>query len=441
MRVRPRVPSGRFIVTLLVGCAIAGAGAFVAAAGSAQQPTFRSSVDLIAVDVQVVDHDGRPIAKLTPDQFEVSIDGSRRRVVSAEFLQNADIDAPSRRPRDEAPLMMTAAPSTAAADAPGRIFVLGVDVSSFGVGDSRTIIQTAREFIRRLQPEDLVGVYAYPVGPKVMPTTDHALVSRRLDSIVGGNSALQARYNLSPVEIIDINAEINKALASNLQGRGQAVQPGNETDTLTRVQIRECGRAADVPCVEAIQNAAVTMGFMLEGQATESLNGLRSLTQSLSEYEGRKTLIILSAGMVASDRPGSRPDVGDLPKLLGQDAARANTTIYALYMDSAFWESMSASTGKSPISSVSRGRDRAMLSRVLEQFTGASGGALLPVLMGDGGPQFDRILRETSSHYLLGVEPAASDRDGRVRALKVNVRQKGVDVRSRLWVVVPRKVS
>jgi VWFA-related protein len=412
-------------------------------AAPAQQPTFRSAVDLIAVDVQVVDKDGRPVPSLKPEQFEVSIDGSRRRVASAQFVENADIDAPARRPRDTvAPLTMTADPES---DPPGRIYVLGVDVSSFGVNDSRDVISAARDFIKRLQPEDLVGLYAYPVGPKIMPTTDHALVTRRLDSIVGNRDSLQAEYNLSPVEIIDINAEINRTLAQNLVGRGTPIPTaptGNETDTLRRVQIRECGQALDVPCVEAIQNAAVTMGFILEGHATESLNGLRNLTQSLSSYEGRKTVVILSAGMVVSDRPGGRPDVGELPKLLGQDAARSNTTIYALYVDSAYWHNMAAESGKTDRSPISRGRDRAMLSRALEEFTGASGGAVLPVPMGTGELQLDRVLRETSSHYLLGVEPAPADRDGRLRELRVKVSQtRGLTVRSRLWVVVPKKIG
>ena len=47
-----------------------------------------------------------------------------------------------------------------------------------------------------------------------------------------------------------------------------------------------------------------------------------------------------------------------------------------------------------------------------------------------------RVLRETSSRYLLGVEPQASDRDGRVRELRVRVRQRGVTVRGRSWVAL-----
>src|SRR5262245_21575191 len=103
--------------------------ALSAVTAAAQQPTFRSSVDLIAVDVQVVDRTGVPIPQLTADRFDVQIDGGRRKVVSADFI---DEQHGSR----------------------GRTYVLGIDVGSINVVESRTLIEGAREFIRRLRPED-----------------------------------------------------------------------------------------------------------------------------------------------------------------------------------------------------------------------------------------------------------------------------------------------
>jgi hypothetical protein len=38
----------------------------------------------------------------------------------------------------------------------------------------------------------------------------------------------------------------------------------------------------------------------------------------------------------------------------------------------------------------------------------------------------------------LGVEPADADRTGRARQIKVKVRTRGLTVRARQWVVVPR---
>ena len=56
-------------------------------------PTFRSAVELIAVDVNVVDRNGQPVAGLDAEQFEVSVDGSPRRVAWATFLDYAAAQA------------------------------------------------------------------------------------------------------------------------------------------------------------------------------------------------------------------------------------------------------------------------------------------------------------------------------------------------------------
>jgi len=50
----------------------------------------------------------------------------------------------------------------------------------------------------------------------------------------------------------------------------------------------------------------------------------------------------------------------------------------------------------------------------------------------------DRLLTETSTSYVLGVEPDERDRDGRAHRIQVKVRQPGTKVRNRQLVVVPR---
>src|SRR5262249_24575892 len=53
---------------------------------AAQQPQFKSSVEVPSLDVTVVDDRGKPIADLKPDDFVVRIDGATRKVVSAEWV-------------------------------------------------------------------------------------------------------------------------------------------------------------------------------------------------------------------------------------------------------------------------------------------------------------------------------------------------------------------
>ena len=85
------------------------------------------------------------------------------------------------------------------------------------------------------------------------------------------------------------------------------------------------------------------------------------------------------------------------------------------------------------------GHDRSLHGNWLSAFSQSAGGRLIYVPVGTANFAFDRILRETSAYYLLGVEPAPADRDGRPRKLDVKVKRHGVSVRSRQWVVIPPK--
>jgi VWFA-related protein len=401
-----------------------------------QQPTFRSGIDVIAVDVQAVDNDGNPIQGLLAEHFTVEIDGRRRRVVSASFVPHG--------PSAAGPVGMPAPAGSFAATDPSRVFMLAVDVASFNVGDSRGVVAAARDFIRQLPPDERVGLYTFPLGPRMAPTTDRVALGQAIEAVVGQKQSLRSRYNLTASEVIDINSE-NAQLASQLPGpaRGQPVVTalrGDETDTIRRVQIRECG-TTDMRCVEDIRIEASAMGFMLEGQLTESMSGLSAVVQQVSQYPGRKMIVVLSGGMAASDRPGGRPDGGDVAKTLGREAAQANATIYSLFIDNGDSQAFSAERRRMDRSPSPRLREAMVLGRVLEDFALGSGGAFLRVIIGSGEQAFARVIRETSGFYLLGVEPAAEDRNGRQRALKVRVTQPGVTIRSRMWVTVPRSTS
>jgi VWFA-related protein len=423
---------------------LAGAAVFVVTPGAAdgvdaQQPTFRSAVDLIAVDVQVVDKNGTPIGALEPADFEVSISGRKRRVVSVDFIRSAEADAaPTARAVTSGPMATNLWVGTN----PGasRTYVLAFDTYSFGISESRDVVGAARGFIRRLQPDDKIGLYTFPTGPRLEPTTDHVAISQLVNTIVGRTQTMPGEFNLSPSEIVDITAEYSRR-SSQLPAQAG---PANRTmvpigdSVLQNVQLRECG-GLDSACGEMIQAEASAKAFYLEGRATEGINGLRALIQLLNTQPGRKTVVMFSAGIPISDRPGGRPDVGDLAKQLGQDAAATNTAIYTLHVDQRILQAIRPEQRRIVRTPGTPERDAAVSGRLLEQFSGASGGAFMPVLMGGGELQLDRVLRETSSHYLLGVEPADADRDGKLRELRVKVSKSGTTVRSRSWVVIPKK--
>ena len=373
---------------------------------------FRVAVDVVAVDVQVIDKEGRPVPDLGPEKFNVTINGRRRSVVSAERIGTE---------------LLSEGEQTLAASGKslrGRVILLAVDCISFDATASRGVIQAIRQFVRQLSPDDFVGLSAYPNGAKVDPTTDHAAVLRALDTVVGQKDLAElSQFHLRPSEIIDITREL-------MRGSGP---------TIDAIVARECGNPVDPVCQTRFIQEVTNLALVYEGLASASLGMLRNIVQGMAGFLGRKTLILVSGGMVASDVPGGRPDLGEMGIQVGKEAAIANTTIYTLYVESSFIERFSAQTRAGDKSLANWSRDSVLMGRWLEQFSGAAGGALFSVQVGNAESALARIQTELSSYYLLGVEPGDEDRDGRTHQIAVKTTQPNVTIRGRRWVTVPRR--
>jgi len=418
----------------IVAGVIVGAGWMAVVA--AQQPTFESRVDLIAVDAQVVDRTGHPIDALAPEHFDVALDGRRRRVVSAEFLRYEPGGATGRE---------SLLPSRPMADGPtaalhvdtGRIFIIAVDASSFEVGAARAPLEAAQAFVSALPPQDFVGLYTYPEGPRVVPGRDRVSVRQGLAQVPGARVPFAGIYNLRPSEVVDILAMSGARPTGGLAGRALAALGAAvaEIDPVAAVQQREC--PDDGECASRIVSEARAMALHLESQANRSLGGLNHLLTVMANLPGRKTVVFITGGVVVSDRPGGRPDVGELATVMGQRAARSNTSVYTVHVDGAFSSTYAASGRRT--GEPERARDRGMTGDWLDRFSAAAGGARLHVPVGAGEFAFERVLRESAGVYLLGVEPAEADRDGRPRQLRVRLTRSAPDdatVRHRQWVVV-----
>lgn len=410
----------------------------------AQRPTFRAAVDLIAVDVQVVTREGHPVADLDSKAFSVTIDGRDRRVVSVDHVQHSPATVSS-------PPTMATGPSARnewpASGPVARTFLLAFDAGSFSVAESRRAAQSARAFVDRLEPNDLAGIYAYPFGPRVAPTSDRASVRSALATVTGGAQPMSSQFHLTPAEVIDINAELTgmpvAPIFGQLGGRSNSLAStlsGSQADTLRRVLLRECGSENDLQCAQNIEREVANLAFFYEGEIAREIGDLGSVIRGLSELPGRKTVVVISAGMPAADRPGARPSVGDLARVLGEEAARANASIYALFFDLTTYQMFSAENARSNRMPVSQARESSVLSRFLDQFASTSGGTMIRVVTGSGEGAFGQVLRETSAYYLLGVAPAEADRDGRLHRLKVKVDAQGSTVRSRTWVQIPKRL-
>jgi hypothetical protein len=268
----------------------------------------------------------------------------------------------------------------------------------------------------------MAGVYVYPFSkPMLDMTHDHAAVIEKLDHVMGRRDRQPGMHNLTASEIVDINAR--------------------DTDAWQQAALRECPLDIFFPqCKEQVRADAFSLGAVYEMEGARRVLGISELIYSLGALPGHKTLVVLSAGMLFTTRVGGRPEFRSYMTRLGEQAARANVQPYFVHMDNSNEELFSAANHGSPRPDLTFRDalgDAALWANGLERMAGESGGVYLPWKNGTGELVFNRLLRETSAYYLLGVEPTEKHWDGRTLLVSVRSTVKGATVRA-LRQVIPR---
>jgi len=373
-------------------------------------PTFRSGVELISIDVHATDRSGRPVVDLSAADFEVHVGGERRKVVSAQLISYGPAAPPDRVTSGDAP-------GAEAAPRPRRMYVLAVDEHSLHTSNALAAVRAAERFIDALQPDDLVGLYAYPTGIAYHDlTNDHTAVRRELRKVGGVFVERPGKFDLTVSEAIDI--------------------ANGDSTVVMQVLRRACsGRSSPGCSAGDIRTEGIAQAAYIEMQASQSLGGLRALVRGLADIPGRKILVLVSGGLITTDQAGGRADTSAEISYLAREAALANLSVFALHLD---WSFITSATSRSGLRTTLF-RDGNLAAGGLERIAGSTGGTMLRV---DGtAPEraFDRVLLETSAYYLLGVESAVADRDGHPKGIRVSVKRRGVQVRSRPIVVIPKK--
>jgi VWFA-related protein len=397
-------------------CAVTVAATVGATFAQEQRPTFRAAADLLVVEAQVVDRDGQPIPVLGPDAFEVTVGGKKRTVVSADLVQYAEgRGAGGVRPPSGAPT----APSSIPKAEDGRLFIFAVDEHSFTDKQLAPMMEEARKFLDKLQPQDHVGLFGFPTSKTfVNPTRNHNVVRQALGPALGVRTPPDSNFNLSPGEIIDLSA--------------------GDKSVQERVGDRECPEGPPVvrsSCINGAVQEAKFLGSYYESHAKQSMAGITALFKSLAGVPGRKTVVLLSGGMLAADRIGGRPDISAIAKATGQGAADANATLYVLHANTTFDDMMSVRRGRG--ARTPDIRDTAQMALGLQYVAGAANGYLIDVGTGSAEVGFNRVLRETAAFYILGVATEPGDRDGKVHFISVKVKEpKDTTVRHRNSMVV-----
>ena len=367
--------------------------------------TFRSSVDLVPVDVNVVDRTGRPVADLTAADFSLSVDGKPRKIASAEFIAvSRTTERAERSP---------AAATSNAGGAGGRMIMIVVDQGNIGAARGKLAIDAASKFISRLSRSDRVGIVTLPgAGPQIDFTDNHARVQTVLQKVIG----------LAPATHPGTKIGFSEALAFQR----------NDEVVVDDVIARECPafRTAEevAICRAAIATDARAVYAEARTRTRDSVLSLQHVMERLAQVQGPKTVVMISEGLFI-DR-----DISDI-NWLGAIASRGQVTFYVLQLEPPMFEA--AGSRASP----SRSADIDLAQEGLGLIAGMARGTVFRVTA-RADYAFNRLALELSGYYLLSFEPETGDRDGNRHQIAIRVPgRKNIEVRARPEFAVTRTGS
>ena len=358
------------------------------------QPTFRTTLDVVAVDVSVIDREGRPVGDLRLDEFALKIDGKARKVRSAEFISLRGLsDA------DPAPASF----SSNAGQAPGRLIMIVVDQANIRKGSGKDVFRAASRFIDTLTRSDRVALEIIPgSGPVTDFTANHGLVKAMLERAVG--QALEA----------DRTGRVGVAEAVAVTERG-------DWNAWLSILERECPAEHDVTslaqCRQILETDVRAVYTQTRTNTTASLVSLRGIVDRLAWSSEPKSLILISEGLVI-DR-----NLTDM-SWVGPKTSAARVSLYGIRLSAPLYD---VELGRT---SPTREADQTLLAEGMEQLIGLGRGSVYSVAV-NAGAVFNRLALELSGYYLITFEPDAADRDGRTHDIAVNVSRPGLTIRAR----------
>ena len=368
------------------------------AAASAQPPegqlTFRSGVDVIEIDVNVVDRDGSPVTDLGASDFRVRIDGEDRRVMQAQYVslrpEAQPVAAVASRSRD---VLYT----SNAEQQRGRLIVIAVDEENILTGEGRHLMRAAAEFVDALSPADQVALIAVPQpGIYIDFTTDHDRVRRETARMAGLGEPSRRSLNIGLHEAFRIAVYGDRDLEQEVIGR-------------------VCGESP--ACAFQVRNESMQIVQEVKFHATNARRGIESILRALGDVEGPKHVVWVSGGLVIDQNAALLREIEDL-------AAASRTTLFVMMVDEPLTDMSEALPAPSPR------QDRYMRQRGLSAAAAVARGELLRVT---ANPRaiFERLEAQISGYYLLGVEVGPEDRDEDRRRIRVSVNRDGAEVRAR----------
>jgi VWFA-related protein len=272
------------------------------------RPSFETKAEIVLVDVNVVDREAKPVPTLTPDYFELEVNGQPRKIESVQFISTAPTNTSSATPRE-------AAYTSNESETTGRLLLFVVDENSLRVGVNRSVLRAAQALFDRLAPGDMVGLARLPNGAGgVEFTADRKRVTDALMKITGAPSSRLGMHH--------INISEAWALESN--------DPGTFQQAIDRECAGMSGPGLE-SCRNQVEGDARALLMEASSRSRATLQALESLLKNLAQLKMPVNIVLMSEGMfVARDRVSMTA--------LRRVAAEARATIHVIRPSQQFFD-------------------------------------------------------------------------------------------------------
>jgi VWFA-related protein len=370
------------------------------------QGMFRSSTALVEVDAIVLDKQGQFATGLRAEDVLIFEDGKPQKIEQFYMVTHD-------------PGGSVLSEHAGATDYRAqRVFVIVFDEAHLANESLMRVKEGAMAFIRdRMGPDDVGGVFVNGGMYKGRLTSDK---TQLLAGVHAVTPAFDNRQSLlAPFQQFPRIPGERDATRIAEGARELVDELGIKACREDRV---ECELNGGLQQVEnLIQQKARLYVRQARILADRTAQNLQTVARGLSRLPGRKTVVFLSEGFYLEDSRG-------LIEAIAAQAARGGTTIYSI-------DGRGLIGAPSPTADVltnARGRSTAFDSgddgpNIL---TAGTGGFMVRNI-DDMSRAFGMIIRDTSTYYVIGYQPANHTMDGKYRRIEVKTKVAGLNVRAR----------
>jgi len=375
----------------------------------AQQPTFKSTTELVEVDAVVLDKSGNFVPGLKLENVTIYENGKPQKIQQF-FMVTHDQGVTEGSVRSEY--------ADQAEYGAHRVFVMLFDEAHLANDSLMRVKIGAEAFVREMfSVGDAGGVFLNGGMFKGRLTVDKG-------ELLAGIRAVQPAFEnrqgiLAPFrqwpriddevqasKIADGAREVVERLGTKAcqedpqacQGEGGLGNVENLIQQKARLYVRQARMMTD-----------------------RTLQSLERVANGLAKIPGRKTVVLMTEGFFVED---SRTQL----EMISAQSARSGVTIYSI-------------DGRGLINGMTVNPDVTMVdrSRVTSFDTGDDGPTILTEGTGgfmvrnidDAKRAFGLIVRDTSTYYIIGYQPENATMDGKVRKIEVKTNVPGTKVRAR----------